>query len=199
MTGVQTCALPILIKYNPIESVSSFLSKYQLDTDILNLVLTDALYAEKNSFDRINILLSAGANPNFIEGYSMYEKKSILYKAIEKGDVTIIECLLRHGANPNLRNEDRERKSCLYEACHYYNCSIKKNINIDREILVRTIIDLLLDYGLNMDESGINIKDAICSFHKNLITHMLNRPFYNNQHGENPFHMIACQIGRAHV
>jgi ankyrin repeat protein len=190
----KTCLTKILkrsVKNGSIDSVASLINKYKFELEILNENLPDALYSRKNSKDIIELLLIAGADPNFIDSSSIFEKISILNKAIKKGYIEIIECLLRYNANPNLRNPDGDNKSCLYTACNYQNDTLK-SMDIDRDTLVNTIIELLISYGLNVDESGINIEDAIKSLNINLISHMLNRDYYlNNSHCENPFHFIA--------
>ncbi len=192
----KTCLnkrLKISVKYGNIESTKYLLNKFKFESNILNGLLSDALYSGKNSVNSMEMLLQEGADSNFIDLSNIFEKKSILYKAIEKGDIEIIQCLLTNGSNPNLKNADRSNRCCLYAACNYHNLRfINKDNEFDREIVSNKIIDLLMNSGLNIDESSINIMDAIESLNINLIAYMLNKNYYsNNIYGSNPFHFIS--------
>ncbi len=201
----KTCLNKILknnITNGHINYVSSLLGKYKFDQNSLNLVLIAALYSHYNSVEKMNLLLEEGANPNYVDLQSgSNDKETILYTAIENGYIPIIECLLKHGANPNLNkigtnsninNYGVRIPSNLHAICNYEDRYYIIRDNIDRESRIAIVIDLLLNYGLNIDESGINISVAIRSQNINLISYILNKTRNSPiELGVRPFHTIA--------
>ncbi len=169
-----------------LHQLSSLLEKYSFKINILDSLLEDALYSENGSVEKIELLLREGASPNYCVS-NVFGVKSILYMAIKKGRIDIIECLLRHGANPNLRLINNF--TCITALGSFVaNC---KNTRDDMEIVVDRIVELLMEYRINIDISGINTEDAIKSLNINLIDYTINKTNYSFYRGENPYHILS--------
>lgn len=71
---------------------------------------------DKNRLDLAEALIRHGANVNaFAPNAQNYNFKTVLCLASEKGDLSMVDLLLRNGADPN--NQFRDDKTALFYAC----------------------------------------------------------------------------------
>lgn len=175
--------------------------------------------AEQNSLKRVQELLLIGHNPNEKNEY----ETSALAEAIFHGNIPMIKCLLRHGANPNA--PESEGFSAMYELVQSPSprsyCILKRllkagananSIVMKKPLLFHAIrhknskpVRILLKYGAdpNLAEEGKVTPLMIAAYYgqiktiKDLLKYKANL-FARNAHGEQANAYVCSGLGTTH-
>ena len=164
-----------------INLVQQIISNQSGNINIQNILNECYIFIGRNKFSDIfdfdsrvaisELMLSHQCDINHV-GISLEENKSYTSTALIlairncKNDTRFIRYLLARGSNPNVcASEYNNKYSVLFDIC---------KIGLQTTDIKNEIIQLLLEHGLNISESGINIDDAIKSGNEHLVQFFLN-------------------------
>ncbi|CAD7288832.1 hypothetical protein LMG7974_01175 [Campylobacter majalis] len=190
--------------YNPYE-LNTLLKTallYEKDTEILREILKRGasinegdenaiIYALKN-IKNVKFLINSGANVNYKNSFG----KTALFYAVELKDANLVKILLENGANPNEKYIDNHSKSAILglgaNLPFYINlCAFERT---KRSVFMHAganstpeILQLLLDYGVDvdeLDELGLNAYDYALANNNTEVLEFLQVLGLNREIGE---------------
>ncbi len=157
--------------FNLIQKIIDNLSPNDLSFVLLRLIPI------VEDFDIISKLILKGADVNFIAQFYKddYTQVSNSLSASVKSKIGLpmVKFLLEHGANPNLCvGKDNVLLVALAYSYTNYNSRDKAS----------DIIDLLLEYNIDIEKSGTSIDEAVASNNITLIKYFLDHPNFENNY-----------------